>query len=70
MLRLQLNTIIPTNWPAFLFILKTIQSLSQVFFNFLVCLFYIFLATLHSMWDLISLTKDQTHAPCIRSAES
>ena len=27
-------------------------------------------ASLSSMWDLISPTMDQTHAPCIGSAES
>ena len=28
-----------------------------------------FLAGLHSMWDLRSLTRDGTHTPCVRSAE-
>ena len=28
------------------------------------------LATLHGMWDLSSLTRDQTHASCTGSAES
>ena len=32
-------------------------------------LFY-FLAALCSMWDLSSLTRDQTHAPCSGSTES
>ena len=29
-----------------------------------------FLAVLHSMWDLSSLTRDQTRAPCSGSTES
>ena len=28
------------------------------------------LATVHGMWDLSSLTKDQTRAPYIRNVES
>ena len=28
------------------------------------------LATLHHMWDLSSLTRDETHVPCIESVES
>ena len=38
------------------------------FFSFL--LFFFFFATLHSMWDLSSLTRDWTRAPCTGSAES
>ena len=30
----------------------------------------LFLAALHGMWDLSSLTRDRTCAPCIGSAES
>ena len=30
----------------------------------------IFLVLPHSLWDLSSLTRNQTHAPCIRSMES
>ena len=33
-------------------------------------IFLLLLATLCSMWDLSSLTKDQTHAPCNGSSES
>ena len=32
-------------------------------------LFYV-LATLRSMWDLSSLTRNRTYAPCIGSTES
>ena len=39
---------------------------SSYFFSF----FKIFLVALHSMWDLSSLTRDQTLVPCIGSAES
>ena len=39
--------------------------------QFYFSLFYFyFLATLHSMQDLSSLTKDQTHAPCSGSTVS
>ena len=31
---------------------------------------FVFLAVLHSMWDLSSPTRDRTHAPCIGSSES
>ena len=34
------------------------------------CFIFNFLAMLHSMWDLSSLTRDQTHAPCSWSWES
>ena len=33
-------------------------------------LFLIFLATPGGMWDLSSLTRDQTSAPCVGSTES
>ena len=33
-------------------------------------IFFNFMATLHGMWDLGSLTRDRTHTPCIGSAES
>ena len=32
--------------------------------------FFFFLATLHGMWHLNSLTRNLTHAPCIGSGES
>ena len=32
--------------------------------------FFFFLAAPHGMWDLSSLTRDRTHAPCSGSAES
>lgn len=32
--------------------------------------FFFFLALLHSMWNLGSPTRDQTHSPCIGSTES
>ena len=31
--------------------------------------FFFILATLRGMWDLCSLTRDQTRAPCIGSTE-
>ena len=31
---------------------------------------YLFLVTLHSMWDLSSPARDQTHVPCSRSSKS
>ena len=33
-------------------------------------LLFVFSATLHSMWDLSSLTRNRTRAPCIERAES
>ena len=42
------------------------NSLILFFFFFL----FFFLATPHGMWDLSSLTRDQTCAPCSGSTES
>ena len=39
--------------------------LIEVLFNY-----YLFLVTLCSLWDLSSLTRDQTHGPCSGSTES
>ena len=47
--------------------LGTEAGLNTVFAFFL---FFKFLATSHGMWDLSSLTRDQTCAPCSGSAES
>ena len=41
-----------------------------VYYVFQFYFFFFFLATLHSMWDLSSLTRDGTCAPCIGSVES
>ena len=41
-----------------------------LFVWFLVLFFAFFLATLRGMWDLSSLTRDWTHAPCGGSMES
>ena len=52
------------------FSLTTILGSSIVhFFSFSFFLNY-FLAVLHGKWDLSSLTRDQTRALCIGSAES
>ena len=37
--------------------------------RYLLIFFFFFFAALHSAWDLSSLTRDQTHAPCIGSAD-
>ena len=45
--------------------------MGDVFLKFVVFIlfFHIFLAVPHGMWDLSSLTRDQTHAACIASLE-
>ena len=44
---------------------QDLQLLTPFFF-----LFFFFFGHTMSMWDLSSPTRDQTHAPCIGSAES
>ena len=34
-----------------------------------IIIFFLFLAVPHGMWDLTSLTRDWTYAPCIGSTE-
>ena len=50
---------------------RTIQAVwSPGALGWLGIFFFFFLAALCSMWDLSSLTRDQTQAPCIGSMES
>ena len=56
-----LNLGITVTFPS-----ATSQEKLCVFFFFLI----LFLAALQDLWDISSLTRDQTHAPCIGSLES
>ena len=41
-----------------------------LFHCFVFILFFFFLAVPHGIWDLRSLTRGQTHAPCIGGTQS
>ena len=45
---------------------KTLEYYTE---RYLLIFFFFFFAALHSTWDLSSLTRDQTHAPCIGSTD-
>ena len=49
---------------------KTLQACTCFWAQMFVRIFSFFLATLHGMWDLSSLTRDRTWAPCSRSVKS
>ena len=61
--------IVATSYFIFLFLnLFSVQNV-LIFFFFLIYVLFIF-GLLHSMWDLSSPTRDQTHTPCIGSRKS
>ena len=59
--------------PKKLLHIPRLQRFSKFFFFFnirFICMFCFGRATQHGMWDLSSLNRDRTHAPCSGSSES